>query len=491
MTPYARNLLITVVALILAVWVGYLVAEGSYALPAMAGAAAFAWILVRLTGLPADLILLGLVLVGYIVGNRGFAQFMFMPGLPLFPGEWCLAAGLGWLAVGAAQRRRLPWRHDALNWVLLLWLAVGTARVVIDVPHFGLMALRDYAMVYYAAFFFLAQHHAGSAPARRYLVSCLSLAVSLLLPVYYLSQLFPWFFFNVLSLRGVPLVYLKDDLAVTFLAVGGVLLFHAAPRRLRFLGWLLVLGMLFTVVTGNSRASFVGSITAVVWLTVARRWALPALQASLAGVVLIALLAASSLGSPWAEHKSLVILDRVASLVDPGGTRQYDNLETIDKGDNNRFRMVWWHTVAKETLSQAPFFGLGFGYDLAKGFLQVYDPEAGEDFTVRSPHSIVMSAFGRMGIVGLAAFVAIIGAMGFRTWHALHDPSTDPVTVGLWCSAWVILTSACFGVVLEGPMGAVVFWSVLGLANGSEAPTKGADDGNPVETANASELAQA
>jgi hypothetical protein len=30
----------------------------------------------------------------------------------------------------------------------------------------------------------------------------------------------------------------------------------------------------------------------------------------------------------------------------------------------------------------------------------------------------------------------------------------------------VILTSACFGVVLEGPMGAVVFWSVLGLANG-------------------------
>jgi hypothetical protein len=46
--------------------------------------------------------------------------------------------------------------------------------------------------------------------------------------------------------------------------------------------------------------------------------------------------------------------------------------------------------------------------------------------------------------------------------------STDAGTAGLWCAAWVILVSACFGVVLEGPMGAVVFWTILGLASAAE-----------------------
>jgi hypothetical protein len=39
------------------------------------------------------------------------------------------------------------------------------------------------------------------------------------------------------------------------------------------------------------------------------------------------------------------------------------------------------------------------------------------------------------------------------------------VPLGWWSVAWVMLTSGCFGVVLEGPMGAVVFWTALGMAN--------------------------
>ena len=32
-----------------------------------------------------------------------------------------------------------------------------------------------------------------------------------------------------------------------------------------------------------------------------------------------------------------------------------------------------------------------------------------------------------------------------------------------WLTAWAILTSSCFGVVLEGPMGAVLFWTAVGI----------------------------
>src|SRR5690606_13032366 len=75
------------------------------------------WYLVRL---PCDLSLAGLVVLGYMVGNRGFAQVSY-PGLPLFPAEalWLLAAfmivirnmqgSVGGLFSGALARCLLFW----------------------------------------------------------------------------------------------------------------------------------------------------------------------------------------------------------------------------------------------------------------------------------------------------------------------------------------------------------------------------------------------
>ena len=53
------------------------------------------------------------------------------------------------------------------------------------------------------------------------------------------------------------------------------------------------------------------------------------------------------------------------------------------KGDNNRFRSVWWRTVVAETLAENPAFGLGFGHDLARNFLREFNPEMADDFTAR------------------------------------------------------------------------------------------------------------
>ena len=91
-----------------------------------------------------------------------------------------------------------------------------------------------------------------------------------------------------------------------------------------------------------------------------------------------------------------------------------------------------------------------------------------DDFTDRSPHSIVVSTIGRMGVVGLLALVALVAAIAVRTWRAMRNPLTARTSLGLWAGVWTILVSACFGVVLEGPMGAVVFWSLLGILNASE-----------------------
>jgi len=96
--------------------------------------------------------------------------------------------------------------------------------------------------------------------------------------------------------------------------------------------------------------------------------------------------------------------------------------------------------------------------------VQEYYPDAEEEFNTRSPHNIVITTFGRMGAVGTSVWLAFLACCFLATWRVLRH-STDPVAHSLWVSPWVLLAAASLGVVLEGPMGAVVFWSLLGLAS--------------------------
>lgn len=463
--PRLRTTLVTTFAIALAVFLASELAQGSYLWPAITGAAIIAAVLIRLLKLPADTIFLGLVLIGYLVGNRGFAQLMPAPGVPLLPAEAALILGCSWRLVQCAFHRELPFRRDALNWAVLAWLAVGTVRVGFDVPRYGFMAVRDYATCYYAVFFFLAQHMAARPEARRYLIDCLLTGVIALGPMFALAQFFDRFFMTKLVVAGVPLIYYKADLAATHLAAGAILLFHWAKGPHRWWAWPASIGITLFLLAFDSRASLLGAIVAAGLLLLARRWRMPAAQGFAAICALgVVIMLALTFNNTWASRKLDGIQDRVASVVDFTGGKHYESEESYFKGDNNRFRLVWWKNVVEEITATNPVFGLGFGADLARGFTQEYFPEGGEDFSARSPHSIIMTAYGRMGAVGLVAWGGLCVVLLSRTWRSLRR-TDDPVTWSLWCGAWVILVSGTFGVVLEGPMGAVIFWTLLGLAN--------------------------
>jgi hypothetical protein len=63
-----------------------------------------------------------------------------------------------------------------------------------------------------------------------------------------------------------------------------------------------------------------------------------------------------------------------------------------------------------------------------------------------------------------AAFHRIISSLRDLPSTA-RTPSAGLEALGWFSVAWVIFISALFGVVLEGPMGAVVFWISLGMGN--------------------------
>jgi len=202
------------------------------------------------------------------------------------------------------------------------------------------------------------------------------------------------------------------------------------------------------------------------WLAAGGRWRFSGALAVSGVIAAIGMVAAAEFqNQSWRQTPVHQVYERVLSIADPLGQRAYQ-MDNAFKGENNVFRMVWWRAAVTETVETNGWVGLGFGHDLAARFAQQYLPEANDDFSARSPHNVLITVFARMGAVGFAAFLAVMASMAMATWRAVRQGGSEFTAAGPWIAAWALFVAACFGVVLEGPMGAVVFWTLLGLANG-------------------------
>ncbi|HWL15400.1 MAG TPA: O-antigen ligase family protein [Opitutus sp.] len=462
--PIWRTRVFAGVAAVAAVFMGFSVANGALILPLLFAAAIALFVVAQWQPFSLITLLLALAMFGYVVGNRGFAQLMLLPGFPLLPAEAILAFACPLLLVHSAWRREAPVRRDALNLLIVAWIAVGVGRMVFDFRAFGFWAVRDFATVYYAAFFFLAQEAARQERNARVIQTSLLIATGVLFGINLVYERNLDFFFGTLTFRGSPLIAYKGDLIGTFLAVGSVLFFlrfEAGGKRANIA---VSLALAAATLASNNRASMLGLAVAAAWLAAGRRWRFAAvLGGSGAIAAIVILMAAAVTNTSWQRTPVYGVYERIASLFDPAGERVYRVEETSNKGDNNVFRRVWWQAVFDETVEENALTGLGFGRDLADRFVREYYPESTDDFNVRSPHNILLTVFARMGALGLAIFLAMLAVMARHTWSAVR---VGPQAAAPWCAAWTILTSACFGVVLEGPMGAVVFWTLLGLGSG-------------------------
>ncbi len=483
--PLWRDRLFAGGGVLLAVICGFFTARGGFLIPTLVIAASLAVIvsMVRTTVFQACVI--GSLVVGYVVGNRGFAQFSLVPGLPLLPGESAIMvlASLQIIrrAVSADAARA---RISPMDVIVFLWIVIGGVRFLFDFRTYGFNALRDFATVYYAVFFFLAQNVARQSPSfGQRLIGVVRISAVVMLVTHRLWQLFPEVFFNVLQVGGIPLIFYKADLVGIYLAIGALLQYLRFEERGGWWRWVVIGAMCFEILGTDNRAAMLALAMGGTWLVVGGRWRLTFVTVFtvILGVVGTLWIARTN-NTPWEDTPLRGFYEKVVSVVDPTGQGHYRGEDTFNKGDNNRYRLVWWSLLTRETLEKNPVAGLGFGYDLARTFMQTYYGDNSGDYAVRSPHSIVVTIFARMGFVGLLPFLLLIALCARKTWRALNTP--DSPAVGLWIAAWVIFVSACFGVVLEGPMGAVVFWLLLGAANGQTAPpetTTPATEAGPVE----------
>jgi hypothetical protein len=474
-----RDFIIVLVVLAIGAWAGLRIADAALTAPLTVGGVFLCVIIAHVSPVGFNPFVLGLLIAGYVLGNRGFAQFSVSGSLPLFPAELGITATLAVLLWRCVDGGKLPWRNDFLNWALLLWMAVSTVRLPFDVRAYGPMALRDYAMVYYALFFFVAQEALAPGAAWRWVRGCVLAGTGVLPALYGAFLLWPDFFLSTLTLRGMPLIWFKGDLAGTFMGIGALAWFCAFERGRTGWRWLAVpvsLGLVAALLATENRAAMLALVAGALVMVAGGRWKFVAALTAAGVVAVVAILAwAQFAGRPWEKTPLYGVSQRVVSVVDFRGSRDYSAAAGAEaKGDNNRFRAIWWQTVVDETVATNPWTGLGFGHDLAGNFLRVYYADSGDTFTARSPHNLLLSIFARTGGVGLGAFLILCAAMLWRTWRAARSGKRGTERRGreaeatwqgeAWCYVWAIFTSACFGVVLEGPMGAVVFWILLGAA---------------------------
>ncbi|MCY3023427.1 MAG: hypothetical protein NTW87_30980, partial [Planctomycetota bacterium] len=152
------------------------------------------------------------------------------------------------------------------------------------------------------------------------------------------------------------------------------------------------------------------------------------------------------------------------------------------------WRAAFWVRCVRYTLHNASLFGIGFGPNLTNLLREtpawpLYLDSMRLDPPNRNPHCAHITIFTRLGLVGVALWVGILASVCWSVLAALwrcreraQSGAAAEARAEFWdmlavFGVWVIfLWAMSFGVILEGPMGGIWFWSVTGaLAMWSDA----------------------
>lgn len=423
-------------------------------------------------------ILLCALLLGYALMGKGFA-YLHIPGeARLFAGE--LVLGLGLFAAAVSLRFPPLALRTGVGAIFTLFLFLGLVRTVPGYVAYGMDALRDAVLYGYGLFLILVPE---LIDGRRSLLRVASLyrifalGYVLVVPGAFLLQRLAPQWIPLTPGTDVPLLSLKPGEVVVH-ATAAVTWFLLVPRvgrpaeplpdapieEERGILWHAVagIGVLMSLNRG-AWLSMACALACAAFFTPIRRFGRAARGLALA--VPIALLFGSTL-SPGEGRQ--ISAEGLSAMVRSVFTEVDDRGLGAMQGTKD-WRLRWWSLIAEETFT-GPWFwtGRGFGVNLADvhGF-QVHSAMA--ERRLRSPHNSHMTVLARMGVPGLVLWVLLHGALAVRflaAWRKARDAG-DTFLSGLM--AWLLcywtafVVNSSFDVYFEGPMGAIWFWSVMGL----------------------------
>lgn len=390
---------------------------------------------------------------------------------PLYWGEMVLAMSL-WKMGPWIWRNDYVNRTRGLTGFVLAFMGLGAVLTAQSVGRWRLYAIRDAAIWYYGAFFFIGLALASRCEVadrvwrvlRIVWVAALVWNTADILSKHQLSHsgpIIPW--------RGVPILFNGTHEAGQNLALGALIVVCTTTlhkrrvlRVLLALVALLGLGVFAASEGRGMRVGIAAGVCVVILAGVGRH------RRSHFNKRLVTLLVASI---PVIALVALIFLGQMSRLTH---FNRFAEADPENPEGTANWRLVWWKNLYDHVMNTNPVFGIGFGESL-----HIYNPylEGIEDeFVVRSPHNFNVTVFTRMGVLGFFLWCGIlitgIGALWKRVWsgttirgqpytHERHDELAFWVVM-LVCT----VVNSSFGVLMEGPVLGIWFWLALGFASG-------------------------
>jgi len=412
-------------------------------------------------------------LTGYVILNYGFENLSiplgplrFLPIGELFMG---LALALAILRHhGPVFRRAL---QDPAILCTLALLLLTLCHLAVNIPDYGLYALRDSTVSFEALFLLLGLLWANQERNIKLLTKWLMLLFTAT-AVY--SFTFPWaeqlqsWSLTSGPFHAVPLLGNYQDVAV-YLLSGALFCIWVAPSVSNWPRWflgMLAIAQLSGLALVQSRTMYAGIaliLLLLAFLRETRRMSQFAttLARALGALVLIMVLL-SAVG--WKVQGRLGPMD-LADLRKEVESIWPSSAESQALGHESD-RRAWYGEVWDKLQASPSNLLLGVGYGLP---LIDFMSETGQP--IRQPHNSSLNVFGRLGLVGLSIWLLFLWIVMKRLWAAVRQPRRTGVVscpLRLWLLAFSVLglLDSMVQPYFEFSHSAVPFFFLLGVGLG-------------------------
>jgi hypothetical protein len=405
-------------------------------------------------------------LCGYAVLGKGFA---YVPVGPVYIGEVLVGLSVAVLLFRSACILKLlaPGRAAWIVWsivMLALWCGIRTLQ---DVAVYRLDSFRDAAVWGYSVVGLAVYSVIATRP---------STVDTLLESFKTYAAFFPIVGFILLTIEiaapplpeiapGVPILTLKGgDLAVH---LGAIALFYLLKLRQQTSVvipiFLLPSVVLIAVSSRGGAAAFAGAVVFALFgkTRIVR-------QVLIMGIVVLGgatLMLIGELDIQLFQHRAVSVnqlTHNIMSIVND------DPDLAGNVSGTKRWRLEWWEKIVNETVYGEFFWtGRGFGPNLAA----VHGFES-TDKRLRSPHNIHMTYLARGGVPGAILWMSLLGSVYVSILKAYtrarQQRREEQALLCVFIAGYItaIVVNATFDVYLEGPMGSIWFWALVGIAAG-------------------------
>lgn len=419
------------------------------------------------------IIILGLALTGYAYGNKGFA---YIGIAPFYIDSIIVVTAF---LVFIFRPRCIQNINDPNISLLLLFMTWGAARTLPFIGTHGIDALRDSVIWAWGVIALVISHLVAQGLSLNAVASWYGSTMKWF--VAWISCAFPFYIFLGDMLPrwpwgpdgGVPILVFKGgDVGVQLAGLMAFFLVtsptiprssHLLPMWMTLPCWLIS----FVVAASINRGGFLALLCATAFAAYCARLK----QIAMLGIVfgLFALFGVfSSANDLLPEYRPG---DRALSIEQMATNIQsiFTDIDNFGGTGTKRWRLEWWNSIIAYTFDGEYFWtGKGFGVNLADddGF-QVTD-----DKSLRSPHNGHLTILARMGVPGFVLWILFLLTLLFRLWmrykkwKRIGENFQSGLCVWAMTFLGAALINATFDVYLEGPMGGIWFWSVVGLAIG-------------------------